>query len=121
MITTDHEEEEDWRRCSILEPIYDVSSDDKQEDENNEHNDDDANKNLKVEYKENIIVIDPQMRFIGLTYNDSFYFLNDIISRIGYYKDSKLGRHVDGNPCHTVYCFEDEWTRGEITSKSSYC
>lgn len=122
VITTDHEEEEDWRRSTILEPIYDVSSDDKQEDENNEHNDDDANKNLKVEYKENIIVIDPQKRFIGLTYNDSFYFLNDTISRIGYYKDSKLGRHVDdANPCHTVYCFEDEWTRGEITSKSSYC
>lgn len=55
MITTDHEEEEDWGRSSILEPIYDVSSDDKQEDENNEHNDDDANKNLKVEYKENIV------------------------------------------------------------------
>jgi hypothetical protein len=32
VITTDHEEEEDWKRSSILEPIYDVSSDNKQED-----------------------------------------------------------------------------------------
>jgi hypothetical protein len=31
VITTDHEEE-DWKRSSILEPIYDVSSDNKQED-----------------------------------------------------------------------------------------